>query len=105
MNSHGGSNCRAEAVTDKIAFNLQVLDCTPTMVSDPGLTTANMQVCTLQNSVIFPGGTDTDGLKMVTVEVTLNEGDAEPEQHLDDGEFIERVVVPLSELYEKLQGE
>lgn len=42
--------------------------------------------------------------QMVTVEVTLNEGDAQPEQHLDDGEHIERVVVPLSELYEKLQG-
>jgi len=41
---------------------------------------------------------------MVTVEVELKEGDAEPEQHLDDGEHIERVVVPISELYEKLQG-
>jgi hypothetical protein len=38
---------------------------------------------------------------MVTVEVELKE---EPEQHLDDGEHIERVVVPISELYEKLQG-
>jgi hypothetical protein len=42
---------------------------------------------------------------MVTVEVELKEGDEEPEQHLDDGEHIERVVVPISELYEKLQGE
>jgi hypothetical protein len=41
---------------------------------------------------------------MVTVEVGLKEGDEEPEQHLDDGEHIERVVVPISELYEKLQG-
>jgi len=41
---------------------------------------------------------------MVTVEVELKEGDEEPEQHLDDGEHIERVVVPISELYEKLQG-
>ena len=41
---------------------------------------------------------------MVTVEVELQEGDEEPEQHLDDGEHIERVVVPISELYEKLQG-
>jgi hypothetical protein len=41
---------------------------------------------------------------MVTVEVDLKEGDEEPEQHLDDGEHIERVVVPISELYEKLQG-
>jgi ADP-ribose pyrophosphatase len=42
---------------------------------------------------------------MVTVEVELKEGDEEPEQHLDDGEHIERVVVPISKLYEKLQGE
>ena len=41
---------------------------------------------------------------MVTVEVELAEDDKEPEQHLDPGEHIERVVVPLSELYDKLQG-
>ena len=41
---------------------------------------------------------------MVTVEVELDENDETPEQHLDDGEFIERVVVPLHELYDKLQG-
>jgi ADP-ribose pyrophosphatase len=41
---------------------------------------------------------------MVTVEVNLKEGDKPPEQHLDEGEFIERVTVPLSELYDKLQG-
>ena len=43
-------------------------------------------------------------MQMVTVEVELKEDDEEPEQHLDDGEHIERVVVPISELYEKLQG-
>lgn len=43
--------------------------------------------------------------KMVTVEVNLKEGDPEPEQHLDDGEHIERVLVPLSELHERLQSE
>lgn len=41
---------------------------------------------------------------MVTIEVNLSEGDEEPEQHLDDGEFIERRIVPLTELYETLQG-
>jgi hypothetical protein len=41
---------------------------------------------------------------MATIEVNLKEGDEEPEQHLDEGEFIERVVVPLDRLYEKLQG-
>lgn len=42
--------------------------------------------------------------QMVTIEVNLREGDPEPVQHLDEGEHIERVVVPLSELYDKLQG-
>ncbi|KAF1851926.1 uncharacterized protein K460DRAFT_362698 [Cucurbitaria berberidis CBS 394.84] len=54
----------------------------PTIVSDPGLSTANMQ--------------------LATVEVNLKEDDKEPEQVLDDGEFIERVVVPLEELYDRL---
>ena len=54
----------------------------PTIVSDPGLSTANMQ--------------------LATIEVNLKEGDTEPEQALDDGEFIERVVVPLDELYDRL---
>jgi ADP-ribose pyrophosphatase len=41
---------------------------------------------------------------MATVEVNLKEGEAPPEQHLEEGEHIERLVVPLSELYNKLQG-
>ena len=41
---------------------------------------------------------------MVTVEVELKEEDEEPEQHLDEGEFIERRVVPLNELYSTLKG-
>jgi len=54
----------------------------PTIVSDPGMSTANMQ--------------------LATVEVNLKEGDTEPEQALDDGEFIERVIVPLDQLFERL---
>lgn len=56
----------------------------PTIVSDPGMSTANMQ--------------------LATVEVNLKEGDKEPEQALDDGEFIERVVVPLDSLFERLEA-
>lgn len=41
---------------------------------------------------------------MVTIEVNLKEGEETPEQHLDEGEHIERVIVPLNELYHKLQG-
>ncbi|KAI0004773.1 NUDIX hydrolase domain-like protein [Xylariaceae sp. FL0662B] len=69
---------------EETGYEGQVLDVSPTIVSDPGLTNANMQ--------------------MVTVEVDLGENDEKPEQHLDDGEYIERLVVPLSELYNKLQA-
>jgi len=41
---------------------------------------------------------------LAIVEVNLNEGDEEPEQHLDAGEHIQRVVVPLDELHDKLMG-
>ena len=41
---------------------------------------------------------------MVTVEVEIKEGDKEPDQHLDEGEHIERVTVPLVQLYDKLKG-
>jgi len=41
---------------------------------------------------------------MVTVEVQIKEGDKEPDQHLDEGEHIERVTVPLDQLYDKLNG-
>jgi ADP-ribose pyrophosphatase len=61
----------------------RVVDVSPTIVSDPGLTNANMQ--------------------MVMIEVELGEGEEVPEQHLDEGEHIERRVVVLSELYDTLQ--
>lgn len=32
----------------------------------------------------------------------MGEDDTEPEQHLDEGENIERIVVPLSELHARL---
>jgi ADP-ribose pyrophosphatase len=38
------------------------------------------------------------------VEVHVAEGEEVPEQHLDEGEDILRVEVPLSELYERLEG-
>jgi len=69
---------------EETGYEGKVVDVSPTIVSDPGLTDANMQ--------------------MVTIEVELKEGDEEPEQHLDEGEHIERRVVPLSELYDTLQS-
>jgi ADP-ribose pyrophosphatase len=44
----------------------------------------------------------TANMQFATVEVDVGEGEALPEQHLDEGESIERVVLPLSELYERL---
>ncbi|KAF2721445.1 hypothetical protein K431DRAFT_284821 [Polychaeton citri CBS 116435] len=69
---------------EETGYEGKVIDVSPTIVADPGLTNANMQ--------------------MVTVEVTLGENDKEPEQHLDEGEHIERVLVPLHELYDKLKA-
>jgi ADP-ribose pyrophosphatase len=67
---------------EETGYSGRVLSVSATIASDPGMTTANMQ--------------------LAMVEVRLNEGDEEPEQYLDDGEHIQRVVVPLDELYEKL---
>ncbi|KAF3100647.1 hypothetical protein TWF569_010397 [Orbilia oligospora] len=67
---------------EETGYEGKVISISPTIVSDPGMTTANMQ--------------------LVVMEVNLKEGDPEPQQQLDDGEFIERVVVPLDELHNKL---
>ncbi|KAK3322800.1 NUDIX hydrolase domain-like protein [Apodospora peruviana] len=67
---------------EETGYECKVLDISPVQAADPGLSSANMV--------------------MAMVEVNLKEGDEEPEQRLEDGEHIQRVVVPLSELYEKL---
>lgn len=41
-------------------------------------------------------------MQMAMVEVQLKEGDEEPEQRLEDGEHIQRVVIPLTEFYDRL---
>jgi ADP-ribose pyrophosphatase len=60
----------------------RIVDVSPTIATDPGMSTANMQ--------------------FVTVEVDVGEAEGLPEQHLDEGESIERVVLPLGELFERL---
>ena len=60
----------------------QVTGIGPVVASDPGLTNATLQ--------------------LVMMEVQLKEEEAMPEQRLDDGELIERVVVPLDQLYDRL---
>ncbi|KAF2712759.1 hypothetical protein K504DRAFT_372245 [Pleomassaria siparia CBS 279.74] len=68
---------------EETGYRGKLVHISPTIVSDPGMSSTNMQ--------------------LATVEVNLDEGDKEPEQALEDGEFIQRVVVPLDELYAKLE--
>lgn len=68
---------------EETGYECRVLSVSPPQAADPGMTNANMQ--------------------LVMVEVNLAEGDApEPEQRLEDGEHIERVVIPLAEFYDRL---
>ena len=43
-------------------------------------------------------------MQISTVKVELNEGDelSEPEQHLDEGEYIEKRIVAMKDLYQTL---
>lgn len=67
---------------EETGYDCRVLSTTPVLAADPGMTNANMQ--------------------MIMVEVQLKEGDEEPEQRLEDGEHIQRVIVPLTEFYDRL---
>ncbi|KAL1838451.1 hypothetical protein VTJ49DRAFT_2648 [Mycothermus thermophilus] len=70
---------------EETGYECRVVNVTPVLAADPGLSSANM--------------------KLVMVEARLGEGENEgdlPEQRLEDGENIERVVIPLSELYHRL---
>ncbi|KZL87207.1 adp-ribose pyrophosphatase [Colletotrichum incanum] len=67
---------------EETGYDCRVMSVSPPQAADPGLTNANMQ--------------------LVMVEVQLGEDDEMPEQRLDDGERIERVVVPLVEFYDRL---
>jgi ADP-ribose pyrophosphatase len=67
---------------EETGYEGHVINMSPTIVSNPGMSTGNMQ--------------------LATVEVLLKEEDSPPKQQLDEGEFIQLVIVPLTELYEKL---
>jgi ADP-ribose pyrophosphatase len=67
---------------EETGYDCKVTSVSPPQAADPGLSNANMQ--------------------LAMVEVQLGEDDAEPEQRLEDGEHIQRVVVPLSEFYDRL---
>ena len=67
---------------EETGYDCRVLSVSPPQAADAGMSNATMQ--------------------LVMVEAQLNEGDEEPEQRLEDGEHIQRVIVPLSELYNRL---
>jgi ADP-ribose pyrophosphatase len=67
---------------EETGYDCSVLSVSPVQAADPGMSNANMQ--------------------LVMVEAQLGDGDELPEQRLDDGERIERVVVPLAEFYDRL---
>ncbi|RMZ77916.1 hypothetical protein DV738_g4124, partial [Chaetothyriales sp. CBS 135597] len=62
---------------EETGYEGKVIDVGPVVSADPGLTSATLQL-------------------------VMMEAAAMPEQSLDDGEHIERVVVPLDQLYERL---
>jgi ADP-ribose pyrophosphatase len=68
---------------EETGYHATVVSSSPPVSADPGMTSANMVLC--------------------MVEVRLGENDPEPEQHLDEGEDIQRVNVPLAELYDRLE--
>ncbi|KAI0001383.1 NUDIX hydrolase domain-like protein [Xylariaceae sp. FL0662B] len=67
---------------EETGYDCRVLNISPVQAADPGMTNANMQ--------------------LAMVEVKLEDGEEEPEQRLEDGEHIQRVVVPLTEFYDRL---
>jgi ADP-ribose pyrophosphatase len=67
---------------EETGYDCRLLSLSPIQAADPGMTNANMQ--------------------LAMVEVQLGEDDELPEQRLEDGERIERVVVPLTEFYDWL---
>jgi len=74
----------ARELKEETGYVGRVVEMSPPIVSNPGMSTGNMQ--------------------LATIEVELKEGDKVPEQHLEAGEFIQLVIVPFTELYEKLQA-
>lgn len=70
---------------EETGYECEVVSVSPVQAADPGMSDANMQ------------------LVMVEVHLRDGEGDGEqPVQRLEDGEHIQRVVVPLAEFYDRL---
>ncbi|KAK3399448.1 NUDIX hydrolase domain-like protein [Sordaria brevicollis] len=75
---------------EETGFDCTVKRVSPIQAADPGMSSANMVMATVE--VQLPE----DAVDGETGELRL------PEQRLEDGEHITRVVVPIAELYERL---
>ncbi|RYP05653.1 hypothetical protein DL764_003662 [Monosporascus ibericus] len=75
---------------EETGYECRVVSISPLQAADPGMTSANMQLvmveADLPETELGGGGRD-DGM---------------PLQRLEDGEHIQRVVLPLTELYDRL---
>lgn len=67
---------------EETGYDCKLVSMSPVQSADPGMSDANM--------------------KMAMVEVQLGEDDELPEQRLEDGEHIQRVIIPLAEFYDRL---
>lgn len=68
---------------EETGYKGTVVSTSPAVSADPGMTSANMCLCMM--------------------EIHLKEGEPEPEQHLDEGEDIQRVNIPVADLYDRLE--
>ncbi|KAK4215732.1 ADP-ribose pyrophosphatase [Rhypophila decipiens] len=75
---------------EETGYECKVLSVSPVQAADPGLSSANMKMVMVEAQL--SGDEDFEG----------EEAGKHPEQRLEDGEHITRVVVPLAELYERL---
>lgn len=71
--------------TDKQGGVVKIQETTPTMHNDPGLTGANMKLC--------------------VVNIQLKDDAPEPVAKPEEGEFIEKHLVPVKGLYQQLKSE
>lgn len=69
---------------EETGYDCRVVSVSPPQAADPGMTNANMQ------------------LVMVDVDLPADHDGRAPDQRLEDGEHIERVIIPLADFYDRL---
>ena len=72
---------------EETGYDCKVLSVSPVQAADPGMSNANMQLVMVE--VHLPADTN-DNKELL------------PEQRVEDGEHIERVIIPLAELHDRL---